>query len=266
MAESIITVKRRTGFTVLSNSTLRDKRLSLKTRAILAIMISMPEDWDYTVSGLASVCGAGKSAVSSALQEMEDFGYLTRIQRHDNAGHFSRTEYIVTDEPTGDRAAESCDNDTPLSENPSTVHPSTVDPSTDQPLTGNQTQQNKDCTNTPYSPPEGDVQEPVQECAKQAVDWGLFERFWSAYPRKQNKERARRAWKKLNPDVELCRIMSAALERDKQSDQWRRDGGEYIPHPSSWLNGRRWEDEHGTVVPAYEPPPGNVRAPDPEVY
>lgn len=254
MAESIITVKRRTGFTVLPNSTLRDKRLSLKTRAILAIMISMPEDWDYTVSGLATVCGTGKSAMSSALQELEDFGYLTRIQRHDNAGHFSRNEYIVTDEPTGD-------NDTPLSENPLTA-----DPSTDEPLTGNQTQQNKDCTNTPYSPPMGDIHEPVQKCAKQEVDWGLFERFWSAYPRKQNKERARRAWKKLNPDIELCRTMSAALERDKQSEQWGKDGGEYIPHPSSWLNGRRWEDEHGTAVSDREPPPGNVWAPDPEVY
>lgn len=242
MAESIITVKRRTGFTVLPNSTLRDKRLSLKTRAILAIMVSMPEDWDYTVSGLASVCGAGKDAVRSALRELEAGGYLTRVQLHDDAGHFSRNEYIVTDEPTGD-------GDTPLSENPLTD-----EPLTDEPLTGNPTQQNKDCTNTPYNPPEGGVQTPVQKCARQAVDWGLFERFWSAYPRKQNKERARRAWKKLNPDIALCRIMSDALERDKQSEQWRKDGGVYIPHPSSWLNGRRWEDEHGMAVPAREPP------------
>ena len=75
----------------------------------------------------------------------------------------------------------------------------------------------------------------------------MFERFWGAYPRKQNKERARRAWKKINPDLELCRIMAAALERDKLSEQWQKDGGSYIPHPSSWLNGRRWQDEHKGV-------------------
>ena len=104
-------------------------------------------------------------------------------------------------------------------------------------------QQNKDCTNTPYSPPEGDSVSPVQKRSKREPDWDLFERFWKAYPRKQDKERARRAWRKVNPDLALCRIMSAALERDKQSEQWQENGGKYIPHPSSWLNNRRWEDE-----------------------
>lgn len=74
----------------------------------------------------------------------------------------------------------------------------------------------------------------------------LFERFWLSYPKvaRKNKERARRAWAKLKPDLELCRVMSAALELDKQSYEWNKEGGRYIPHPSSWLNGRRWEDEH----------------------
>ena len=92
MGEAIIQVRRRTGFTVLPNRTLRDNRMSLKTRAILAIMVSMPEDWDYTVSGLAAVCGVGKDAVRTSLREMEIFGYLTRAQLHNEAGHFSRNE------------------------------------------------------------------------------------------------------------------------------------------------------------------------------
>lgn len=71
----------------------------------------------------------------------------------------------------------------------------------------------------------------------------LFDRFWAAYPKKKDKERARKAWKKLKPDLDLCRVMAEALERQKRSDQWTRDGGAYIPHPSTWLNGRRWEDE-----------------------
>ena len=80
---------------------------------------------------------------------------------------------------------------------------------------------------------------------KREVDWEMFERFWRAYPssRRKNKERARRAWRKLNPDLALCREMAAALERDKRSRDWLKDNGAYIPHPSSWLNGRRWEDE-----------------------
>lgn len=70
MAGAMITVRTREGFTVLPNRTLRDNRLSLKTRAILAIMISLPEDWDYTVSGLAGICGVGKDAVRTSLSEL----------------------------------------------------------------------------------------------------------------------------------------------------------------------------------------------------
>lgn len=71
----------------------------------------------------------------------------------------------------------------------------------------------------------------------------LFDRFWAAYPKKKGKESARRAWRKLRPDMALCRVMASALDRQKQSEDWRRDGGKYIPYPASWLNGRRWEDE-----------------------
>ncbi len=71
----------------------------------------------------------------------------------------------------------------------------------------------------------------------------LFDRFWNAYPKKKGKESARRAWDKLRPDVALCRVMAEALERQKRSREWRKEGGQFIPYPATWLNGRRWEDE-----------------------
>ena len=73
--------------------------------------------------------------------------------------------------------------------------------------------------------------------------WELFERFWNAYPKKKGKDAARRAWKKLAPDMDLCRVMSEALARQKRSGDWQREGGQFIPYPATWLNGRRWEDE-----------------------
>lgn len=109
---------------------------------------------------------------------------------------------------------------------------------------------------TPYNPPQGDDPPRGQKKDKPAPDWGLFDRFWKAYPKKKAKERARRAWAKLAPDLELCRVMSAALDRDKQSPEWRKDGGAYIPHPATWLNGRRWEDEPDLLPSApHEPSP-----------
>ena len=75
----------------------------------------------------------------------------------------------------------------------------------------------------------------------------LFERFWKAYPPRNGKRRgkaqAQKAWAKLKPDLPTCRLMAAALESDKQSDEWQRENGRYIPMASTWLNGRRWEDE-----------------------
>ena len=70
-----------------------------------------------------------------------------------------------------------------------------------------------------------------------------FDRFWAAYPRKENKQRARGEFEKLAPDDEMLNAMLMAIERQKCSDQWQEAGGRYIPHPASWLHGKRWEDE-----------------------
>ncbi len=70
-----------------------------------------------------------------------------------------------------------------------------------------------------------------------------FVRFWTAYPRKESKPNAQRAWEKINPDEELTQKILAAIEKQKSSEQWQEDGGKYIPHPATWLNNKRWEDE-----------------------
>ena len=71
----------------------------------------------------------------------------------------------------------------------------------------------------------------------------LFERFWGAYPRKEAKTVAKKAFEKLAPDESLLLTMLEAIEQWKKTAQWQEDGGKYIPHPASWLNQRRWEDD-----------------------
>ena len=71
----------------------------------------------------------------------------------------------------------------------------------------------------------------------------LFDQFWSAYPKKVAKEPAKKAFLKHKPDQALLDKMLDALQRYKRSDQWIRDGGQYIPNPATWLNQERWEDE-----------------------
>ena len=80
-------------------------------------------------------------------------------------------------------------------------------------------------------------------------------RFWPAYPRKVGKANALKAFMKINPDADAVTRMVAAVKLQAQSDQWRRDGGQYIPHPATWLNGRRWEDDPGgSAVNGNAPP------------
>lgn len=82
---------------------------------------------------------------------------------------------------------------------------------------------------------------PPKPPAKKAAD--DFSVFWMAYPKKQDKQNAMKAWKKLNPDAETQRKMILAIQAQRASPQWQKEGGQFIPLPSTWLNGRRWEDE-----------------------
>jgi hypothetical protein len=82
-----------------------------------------------------------------------------------------------------------------------------------------------------------------------------FERFWKVYPYKSAKEKAKAAWIKLDPSEEVVERIIAAVERKRESDAWLEKGGKYIPLPTTYLNGRRWEDQEPEVAPAgnYEP-------------
>ena len=92
-----------------------------------------------------------------------------------------------------------------------------------------------------------------------------FAEFWSVYPRKVAKPQALKAWKKIKPAGQLLADLIAALEKQKVSADWLKDGGRFVPFPATWLNGRRWEDEmSGNAVEQLapvtsKPKPGDTR-------
>ena len=81
-------------FTVMSNSHLRDKDLTLKAKGLLSVILSLPDDWKYSIAGLASICKEGTSAVKSALQELTDAGYVTVTKMYPNQTDSGRIEYV----------------------------------------------------------------------------------------------------------------------------------------------------------------------------
>ncbi len=129
-------------YTVMSNYHLRDKRLSLKAKGLLSQMLSLPEDWDYTLTGLSFINRESKDAVRSAVHELERCGYIERRQTTDALGKFSVNEYVIHESP----AEPSSEN--PSSENPTTGNPSTGNPSSENPTQLNTKKSNKEKQNT----------------------------------------------------------------------------------------------------------------------
>ena len=86
-----------------------------------------------------------------------------------------------------------------------------------------------------------------------------FESFWNEYPKKVSKQEAIKAFNKLEPDTTLLDTILEALRTQKRSSDWTRDNGQYIPHPATWLNQRRWEDEGTQIEPQEEDRYANLR-------
>lgn len=84
---------------------------------------------------------------------------------------------------------------------------------------------------------------PNPKDARGRAERSRFDKFWVIYPRKVGKGAAQKAWDKLKPDSELTDRILSAVEQQKRSAQWTKDGGQYIPNPATWLNQQRWEDE-----------------------
>ena len=258
----IVRVEKSRNFTPVSNVPFRDKRLSLRARGLLATALTLPDDWEFSLTGLLSLLPDGKQALRAALAELEAAGYLTRTRENAAGGKFAFV-YIFQEVP---HPVEPCAAQ-PCMEKPHTVEPSTAAPCTvNTPLLNNKGDEKLMEEVSPSIPQQGEgggleqtalpvttlggtQASPAPQKAgasarkKKQVLAGAFDRFWVAYPRHQGKEAARKTWEKLNPDAALLEIMLSALERQRASDQWRRDGGQFIPYPATWLNGRRWEDE-----------------------
>ena len=131
---AVFRLERTRDYTVMSNHHLRDKRLSLKAKGLLSQMLSLPDDWDYTLSGLAYINRESKDAIRSAINELERAGYVQRHQTTSASGKFSVNEYIIYEHP--------------ISANPSPEKPSSDNPTPDKPLQDNPTQLNTKKSNT----------------------------------------------------------------------------------------------------------------------
>ena len=134
---AVFRVERNKGYTVMSNHHLRNKALTLKAKGLLSQMLSLPEDWDYTLAGLSYINRESIDAIRTAVWELEKAGYITRRQGRDEKGKMTAIEYTIYEQP------QPPELDCPVLENPTADNPTTENPTSENPM-----QLNKDISRT----------------------------------------------------------------------------------------------------------------------
>ena len=132
---AVFRIEKTRDYTVMSNYHLRDMSLSLKAKGLLSLMLSLPENWDYTMKGLARICKDGIDSISGGIRELEAHGYLIRARVRGANGQLGCIEYTILEQPK----ALSPTQEKPIRENPVQANPML-----DAPIQENPAQLNKE--------------------------------------------------------------------------------------------------------------------------
>lgn len=148
---AVFRIEKTRDYTVMANHHLRNTALSLKAKGLLSLMLSLPEDWDYTTKGLARICKDGVDSICSTVKELEEHGYVMRRRIRNDKGQMVTVEYIILEQPQ------------PPSPEPE--KPKRENPVLDNPILENHEQENPDQLNTNQSKTElsiTDTSNPIQ--------------------------------------------------------------------------------------------------------
>lgn len=161
---AVCRIEKTKDYTVMANHHLRNKELSLKAKGLLSLMLSLPEDWDYTVKGLAYICKDGIDSINGTIKELEEQGYVIRKRLRNDKGQLTTTEYTILEQPQGlDTSQSPPKRENPILDNPTLEKPILETPKQGGPILDNHHQLNtylqtidkskKDLLNTERSNP-----------------------------------------------------------------------------------------------------------------
>ena len=152
---AVFRVERNTGYTVMSNHHLRNKELTLKAKGLLSQMLSLPEDWDYTLAGLSHINREKIDAIREAVKELEKAGYIVRSRERDEKGRLRGADYVIYEQPQPREPEAATSGEQPpilaTLENPTLDNPTLEKPTQEKPTLENPTQLNKDISSKEQS-------------------------------------------------------------------------------------------------------------------
>ena len=164
---AVFRIEKTRDYTVMSNHHLKDRTLTLKSKGLLSMMLSLPDEWNYTTRGLAAICREGVDSIGAALKELETHGYIRRTQLRDEKGKITDTEYVIYEMPqceppsspgtplpgTAKPYTENPDMGIPDMGIPDMGIPDMADPCTENPAQLNTNQPKTDLSSTEISNP-----------------------------------------------------------------------------------------------------------------
>lgn len=139
---AVFRIEKTKDYTVISNYHFKDKSISLKAKGLLSMMLSLPDEWNYTTRGLAAICKEGVDSIGTALKELERAGYIQRHRLRDEKGKITDTEYVIFERPQIQPHTEQPKTALPHTEKPHTENPYMEKPDTALPCTDNPVQLN----------------------------------------------------------------------------------------------------------------------------
>lgn len=153
---AVFRIEKTRDYTVMSNHHLRDMSLSLKAKGLLSLMLSLPENWDYTMKGLSRICKDGIDSISGGIRELEEHGYLIRERVRGANGQLGSIEYTILEQPKEPTPAQ----EKPIRENPVQTNPTLVTPVQEEPAQLNKDKSSNDPSRTDLSSTE--ISNPIQ--------------------------------------------------------------------------------------------------------
>ena len=222
---AIVRVSRRSHYTAIPNVVLESHELSFKARGLLCYLLSKPDHWETSTQAMAREAKKdGRDSIRAAMQELREAGFAQIVRHRGERGHIT-TRWILYDQPISEQPAP----DNPAPENPpGPDYPAPVEPSSGKPVPLVFTdQQIPNKKNPPlYSPHRYSA---------------TFDQFWTLYPRKTAKPKAYDIWRRKGLHAIADQIIASVQAHIETDPQWL--DPQFIPHPTTYLNQGRWEDE-----------------------
>tara|TARA_R100001143_G_C3357791_1_gene133618 strand:+ start:188 stop:1102 length:915 start_codon:yes stop_codon:yes gene_type:complete len=218
---SIVRIEKnkRRRYTVVSNTPINCPEIDWPELGLLTYLMSKPDGWDVSIKHLTKQKPSGESRVKSLLKKLQKHGYAEWRRFNDGT-----TEWTIYEEPKVENQLEESNHISAKGENPHVENPQEGNPHVEN---------HPDIVKT----------QPLVKTENKVKTQGalsLFEQFWSAYPRKENKKRAGEVWKTKKLDRIGDQIIADVKKRSATHKQWIEG---IIPHASTYLNGERWTDD-----------------------